>query len=185
MVLSKHSKYQLYSVLLLLLLFLFQNCWMAQFILLKPLKSNFLQFLEEAGTSQCVESEVPRGLLLHTDQLMLLLKIRFESLEENELDNATIPEQQQDQENGGVHLILWEVRGAPRPSFQLLQRALQALLGTIGPSLVEDIIRLNCPKKVPKWFRNGPKVVPKWSQNGPKMVPKLSQNGPKLVPNWS
>ena len=67
--------YQLYSVLLLLLLFLFQNCCMVQFILLKPLKSNFLQFLEEAWTGQCVECKVPRELLLHTDQLMPPLEI--------------------------------------------------------------------------------------------------------------
>ena len=46
-----------------------------QFILLKPLKSNFLQFLEGAWTGQCVECKVPRELLLHTDQLMPPLEI--------------------------------------------------------------------------------------------------------------
>ena len=66
---------------------------MVEFILLKPLKSNFLQFLEEAWTGQCVECKVPRELLLHTDQLMPPLEIGFERFEENELDNATIPEQ--------------------------------------------------------------------------------------------
>ena len=66
---------------------------MVQFILLKPLKSNFLQFLGEAWTDQCVEYKVPRELLLHTDQLMPPLEIGFERFEENELDNATIPEQ--------------------------------------------------------------------------------------------
>ena len=67
--------YQLYSVLLLLLLFLFQICCMVQFILLKPLKSNLIQFLEERWTCQSVESKVPSKLLLHTDQLMPPLEI--------------------------------------------------------------------------------------------------------------
>ena len=58
---------------------------MVQFILLKPLNSNFLQILEEAWTGQCVECEFPRELLLHTDQLMPPLEIRFERFEENEL----------------------------------------------------------------------------------------------------
>ena len=48
---------------------------MVYFFLLKPLKSNFLQFLEEAWTGQCVECKVPRELLLHTDQLMPPLEI--------------------------------------------------------------------------------------------------------------
>ena len=67
--------YQLYSVLLLLLLFLFQICCMVQFILLKPLKSNLIQFLEERWTCQSVEIKVPSKLLLHTDQLMPPLEI--------------------------------------------------------------------------------------------------------------
>ena len=45
------------------------------FFLLKPLKSNFLQFIEEAWTGQCVECKVPRELFLHTDQLMPPLEI--------------------------------------------------------------------------------------------------------------
>ena len=65
---------------------------MVQFILLKPLKSNFLQFLEEEWTGQYVECKVPRELLLYTDQLMPPLEIRFERFEENELDSATILE---------------------------------------------------------------------------------------------
>ena len=48
---------------------------MVHFFLLKPLKSNFLQFLEEAWTGQCVECKVPRELLLHTDQLIPPLEI--------------------------------------------------------------------------------------------------------------
>ena len=40
-----------------------------------------------------IECKVPRELLLHTDQLMPPLEIGFERFEENELDNATIPEQ--------------------------------------------------------------------------------------------
>ena len=59
------------------------NCCMVPFFLLKPLKSNFLQFIEEAWTGQCVECKVPRELLLHTDQLLPPLEIRFERLEEN------------------------------------------------------------------------------------------------------
>ena len=59
-------------------------------ILLKPLKSNFIQFLEEGWTGQCVEYKVPRKLLLDTDQLVppWLEKIGFERLEENEMDHA-------------------------------------------------------------------------------------------------
>ena len=48
---------------------------------------------EEESSCPCVECEVPRELLLHTDQLMPPLEIGFERFEENELDNATIPEQ--------------------------------------------------------------------------------------------
>ena len=55
---------------MLFLLLLFRNCCMVQFILLKPLKYNFLQFLEEAWTGQCVECKVHRELLLYSDQLM-------------------------------------------------------------------------------------------------------------------
>ena len=68
--------YWLYSILLLLLLFLFMNCCMVQFILLKPLKSNFLQFVEEAWTGQYVECKVPRELFFHTEQWMCPLEIR-------------------------------------------------------------------------------------------------------------
>ena len=62
------------------------------FFLLKPLKSNFHQFLEEASTGQCVEA-IPLGpYTLHTDQFMPPLeigkKIRFERFEENELDHC-------------------------------------------------------------------------------------------------
>ena len=86
-------------ILMLFLLLLFRNCCMVQFILLKPLKSNFIQFLEEAWTGQCVECKVPRELLLHTDQLIPSLEIGFERFEENELDHATIPEQEEQQES--------------------------------------------------------------------------------------
>ena len=48
---------------------------------------------EEESSCPCVEYEVPRKLLLHTDQLMPPLEIGFERFEENELDNATIPEE--------------------------------------------------------------------------------------------
>ena len=50
---------------------------------------------EEKLYCPCVECEVPRELLLHTDQLMPPLEIGFERFEENELDNATIPGEQQ------------------------------------------------------------------------------------------
>ena len=46
----------------------------------------------------CVECKVPQELLLHTDQLMPPLeleKIGFERFEENELDHATMQEEQQ------------------------------------------------------------------------------------------
>ena len=44
-----------------------------------------------------VECEVPRKLLLHTNQLMPPLEIGFERFEENELDNATILEEEEQQ----------------------------------------------------------------------------------------
>ena len=65
---------------------------------------------EEESFRPCVECEVPRELLLHTDQLMPPLEFKkfgFERFEKNELDHATILEQQQSQqENRGVQLIL-------------------------------------------------------------------------------
>ena len=48
---------------------------------------------EEELSGPCVECEVPRKLLLHTDQLMPPLEIGFDMFEENELDNAIILEQ--------------------------------------------------------------------------------------------
>ena len=51
---------------------------------------------EEVSSYPCVECEVPRELLLHTDQLMPPLEIGFKRFEENELDNATIPEEHQE-----------------------------------------------------------------------------------------
>ena len=53
---------------------------------------------EEDSSHLCVECEVPRELLLHTDQLMPPLEIGFERFEENELDNATILEEEQQEE---------------------------------------------------------------------------------------
>ena len=53
---------------------------------------------EEESSHLCVEFEVPRELLLHTDQLMPLLEIGFEMFDENELDSATILEQEQEHE---------------------------------------------------------------------------------------
>ena len=50
---------------------------------------------EEESSRPCVESEVPTELLLHTDQLIPPLEIGFERFEKNELDSATITEQQQ------------------------------------------------------------------------------------------
>ena len=54
---------------------------------------------EEESSHPCVECELLRELLLHTQQLMPPLDIGFERFEENELDNATIskhePQQQQ------------------------------------------------------------------------------------------
>ena len=43
-----------------------------------------------------IECEVHRELPLHRDQLIHPLEIGFEMLEENELDNATIMDEQQE-----------------------------------------------------------------------------------------
>ena len=43
---------------------------------------------EEESSHPCVECEVPRELLLHTDQLMPHLEVGFERFEENELDHC-------------------------------------------------------------------------------------------------
>ena len=53
--------------------------------------------MEEEEESFCplVECEVPRELFLHTDHLLPPLEIGFERFEDNELESATIPEQQQ------------------------------------------------------------------------------------------
>ena len=51
----------------------------------------------------CVECEVPRELLLQTDQLMPPLEIGFERFEGNELDSATILEERN---RTGLQLIL-------------------------------------------------------------------------------
>ena len=51
---------------------------------------------EEESFCPCVECEVPKELLQYRDQLMPPLEIRLERFEENELDSATIPEQQQE-----------------------------------------------------------------------------------------
>ena len=83
---------------------------MVQFILLKPLKSNFLLFLEEAWTSQYVECKVPREWLLDTDQLMPPLEIGENWIWEvwgewigpcNNYRTGTVT---------GVQLILWVFR---------------------------------------------------------------------------
>ena len=47
---------------------------------------------EEDSSQPCVECEVPRELLLDTDQLMPALEIGFERFEEYKLDGATILE---------------------------------------------------------------------------------------------
>ena len=61
---------------------------------------------EEEEESYCpwVECEVPRELLLYTDQLMPPLQIGYKKFEENELDSATIPEEQEEESDriGGV-----------------------------------------------------------------------------------
>ena len=54
---------------------------------------------EEDSSHPSVEWEVPRELLLDTDQLMPTLEIGFERFEENKLDNATILEQQEEECN--------------------------------------------------------------------------------------
>ena len=51
---------------------------------------------EEESSCPCLECEVPRKLLLHTDKLMPPLKIGFEKFEENKLDSATILEQEEE-----------------------------------------------------------------------------------------
>ena len=48
---------------------------------------------EEESSRPSVECDVPRELLLHTDQLIPPLEIGFERLDKNELDNTTILEQ--------------------------------------------------------------------------------------------
>ena len=53
---------------------------------------------EEESSCPCVGCEVPRELLLYTHQLMPPLEIGFERFKENKLDNATILEQQQQEE---------------------------------------------------------------------------------------
>ena len=49
---------------------------------------------EEESTHSYVEFVVPSKLLLHRDQLMSPLEIRFERFEENELSSTTILEEQ-------------------------------------------------------------------------------------------
>ena len=50
----------------------------------------------EESSCPCIECEVPRELLLHTDQLMPPLEIEFDRFEENKLDSATILEQEEE-----------------------------------------------------------------------------------------
>ena len=50
---------------------------------------------KEESSCPFVAFEVPRELLLYTDQLMLLLEIGFKRFEENKLDHATMQEEQQ------------------------------------------------------------------------------------------
>ena len=52
----------------------------------------------EESSCPCVEYEVPRELLLHTDQLMPSLEIGFERFEEYKLDGATILKQMLEEE---------------------------------------------------------------------------------------
>ena len=54
---------------------------------------------EEESSCPCVECEVPRDLLLHTDQLIPPLEIGFKRFEENELDSATILEERRNTES--------------------------------------------------------------------------------------
>ena len=49
---------------------------------------------EEESSCPCIECEIPRELLLHTNQFMSPLEIGFERFGENGLDSATIPEEQ-------------------------------------------------------------------------------------------
>ena len=62
--------------------------------------------MEEESSCPCVEFEVPRELLLHTDQLMPPLEIGFERFEEKELDIAIIPEQPECRSTVGT-LSVW------------------------------------------------------------------------------
>ena len=47
------------------------------------------------SSGPCIVCEVPRELVLHTDQLMPPLEIGFERFEENELESATILEHEE------------------------------------------------------------------------------------------
>ena len=53
---------------------------------------------EEESSYSCAECEIPRKLLLHTDQWMPPLEIGFERFEENELDSETILEEEEKQQ---------------------------------------------------------------------------------------
>ena len=53
---------------------------------------------KEESSRPCIECEVPRELILHIDQLMPPLEIIFERFEKNELDSATILEEQEHEE---------------------------------------------------------------------------------------
>ena len=68
---------------------------------------------EEESSRPCVECEVPRELLLHTDQLMPPLEILFERFEENELDSATIPEKESEQQNSTVDTMSVLIKREP------------------------------------------------------------------------
>ena len=59
---------------------------------------------EEESSGPCVECEVPRELLLHRDQLMPPLEIGFEWSWGEYLDNATIPDQEEEQWNSTLVL---------------------------------------------------------------------------------
>ena len=54
--------------------------------------------VEEESSHPYTEYEVPRDIVLHRHQLIPPLEIRFEMLEENELDNAAIPEEEEQQQ---------------------------------------------------------------------------------------
>ena len=74
---------------------------------------------DEESFSPCVECEVPRELLLHRYQLMPPLEIGFERFDENELDNATILEEEQQKHRSTVDTMsVWI--GAEWPSVALL-----------------------------------------------------------------